>query len=128
MAKYQTKEMPRFMNIAKALSEQNRVRILMFLRDDELCLCQIIEMLSLTPSTVSKHMAILRDAGLVESRKEGRWHFYRLAGKAPSRTVRSACRWMEESLANDKTIQEDARRLKAVLMKDKKELCVHYKS
>jgi len=51
----------------------------MMLSGGELCACQIIEMLGLAPSTVSKHMSILRQAGLVETRKEGRWIYYRLA-------------------------------------------------
>ena len=45
----------------------------------ELCVCQIVELLGLAPSTVSKHLAILKQARLVDSRKEGRWMFYRLA-------------------------------------------------
>jgi len=51
-----------FMRIAKALSDENRVRTLMFLAEGELCVCQIIEMLCLAPSTVSKHMNILYQA------------------------------------------------------------------
>ena len=62
-----------FMNMTKALSDQNRIRVLMALRKRELCVCQIIELLGLAPSTVSKHMSILRHARLVESRKEGIW-------------------------------------------------------
>ena len=55
-----------FLAIAKALSDASRVRILMFLKDGELCVCQVVEMLNLAPSTVSEHMAILHRAGLVE--------------------------------------------------------------
>jgi DNA-binding transcriptional ArsR family regulator len=47
----------------------------------ELCVCQIIELLGLVPSTVSKHMSILKQAGLVENRKEARWMYYRLPKK-----------------------------------------------
>ena len=120
--------MREFLSVAKALSDQNRVRVLMFLRDGELCLCQVVEMLGLAPSTVSKHMAILRQADLVESRKEGRWHYYRLPGKSASRSVRLAIKWLQNVLTQDPTIAADARRLKAVLKMDKEELCNHYKS
>ncbi|MBW2408107.1 MAG: winged helix-turn-helix transcriptional regulator, partial [Deltaproteobacteria bacterium] len=51
-----------FMAITRALSDQNRVRALMALKDRELCVCQIIELLDLAPSTVSKHMSILANA------------------------------------------------------------------
>ena len=84
--------MREFMAAAKALADENRVRVLLFLRDGkELCLCQIVEMLGLAPSTVSKHMAVLYQAGLVESRKEGRWIYYRLpaSGASPSAAARS---------------------------------------
>ena len=70
-----------FLNITKALAEENRVRILLALEVEELCVCQIIELLELAPSTVSKHMSVLRQARLVDGRKEGRWMYYRLAKK-----------------------------------------------
>ena len=62
-----------------ALSDENRVRMLLALRHGELCVCQLIELMGLSPSTVSKHLSILRDAGLLDSRKEGRWVYYRMA-------------------------------------------------
>ena len=67
-----------FIEITKAISDPNRVRILMALRAGELCVCRIIELLQLAPSTVSKHLTILKRAGLIEGRKEGRWMHYRL--------------------------------------------------
>ena len=48
------------MAVIKALADENRVRILMTLGPKELCVCQIVELLGLAPSTVSKHMAILK--------------------------------------------------------------------
>ena len=68
-----------FLNITKALAEENRLRILLALDGAELCVCQLVELLELAPSTVSKHMSVLRQARLVESRKDGRWMHYRLA-------------------------------------------------
>ena len=64
-----------------ALSDENRLRMLLALRHGELCVCQLIELMGLSPSTVSKHLSILRDAGLLDSRKEGRWVYYRMADK-----------------------------------------------
>ena len=52
-----------FMAITKALSDPNRVRILLALRDGELCVCQITELFGFAPSTVSKHLSILHGAG-----------------------------------------------------------------
>ncbi len=70
--------------ITKALADEGRIRCLAALRERELCVCQLIELLELAPSTVSRHMSILRQAGLVESRKTGRWVYYR-------RPERGAC-------------------------------------
>ena len=69
-----------FMAVTKALADENRVRMLLALQKQELCVCQIIELVKLAPSTVSKHMSILRSAHLVDARKDGRWMYYRLAG------------------------------------------------
>lgn len=69
----------KFISVTKALSDPNRVRALLSLRNGELCLCQIIELLSLAPSTVSRHMTILKQAGLINSRKDSRWVYYQLA-------------------------------------------------
>ncbi len=115
-----------FLNITKALSDENRVRTLMMLRNGELCVCQLIEMLGLAPSTVSKHLSILRQARLVLARKEGRWMYYRLAdGDAPEHVLQ-AVRWAQECLANDKQIVTDSQQLKAVCKIDKEELCACY--
>jgi ArsR family transcriptional regulator len=57
-------------SIAKALSDENRVRIVGMLDGRELCVCQVIELLALAPSTVSKHLAILKQARLIDGRKD----------------------------------------------------------
>ncbi len=74
--------------IAKALSNENRVRILAILEGRELCVCQVIELLGLAPSTVSKHLSILKQARLIDGRKQGRW----------SRKTRSAGRSMASAV------------------------------
>jgi DNA-binding transcriptional ArsR family regulator len=119
--------MKEFMSVAKALADENRVRVLVFLGDGELCLCQVVEMLGLAPSTVSKHMAVLHQAGLVESRKEGRWMYYRLAGRGAPPCVRSAIRWVRQCLGKDPQVLADAKRLGKVSKMSKEDLCRCYK-
>ena len=119
--------MREFTAITKALADENRARVLMLLGRGELCLCQIIEMLGLAPSTVSKHMAVLRQAGLIEVRKKGRWCYYRLAGKDAPKAAREAIRWVQKTLSGEKKILKDAKRLKAVVRIDTEELCRHYR-
>ena len=118
--------MREFVQIAKTLSDENRVRILMFLSQGELCLCQVIDLLGLAPSTVSKHMALLEQAGLVDHRKDGRWHYYRLSVPSPSPAAAGALAWIRETLETNSKAQDDRRRLLAVMRKDKEELCCHY--
>ena len=116
-----------FLSIAKALSDENRVRALMMLSRGELCVCQLIEMLGLAPSTVSKHMSILRQARLVEARKQGKWMYYRLPDKGCPKEAAQAIEWVANSLATDKQIKADAREVKRVCKMDKEKLCEHYK-
>jgi len=112
-----------FLNITKALAEENRLRILLALQGQELYVCQLIELLELAPSTVSKHMAVLRQARLVDCRKDGRWMYYRLADESPPRAVAQALDWVKTSLAEDERIREDAKRLKEILKIDREVLC-----
>ena len=114
-----------FLAITKALSDENRVRALMALAGGELCVCQIIELLGLAPSTVSKHMAILHQAGLVDSRKEGRWVYYRLPDR-PGRSVRLAVDWVRRALKDDERVLADATSVRAVKRMSKQRLCARY--
>lgn len=118
--------MREFLMIAKALADENRARAVMALCEGELCLCQIIEVLGLAPSTVSKHMSILQQAGLVQRRKDGRWHYYRLAGRDASQAVRDAIRWTLQSLENEKIILTDAQALCCVREQDREALTACY--
>jgi len=117
-----------FLDIAKALSDATRVRALLALRNGELCLCQIIELLGLAPSTVSKHLDLLFRAGLVERRKESRWCYFRLAGEQAPPQVREAIQWVRASLERDPAIRQDARTLGYIKKRDPAELSACYRS
>jgi ArsR family transcriptional regulator, arsenate/arsenite/antimonite-responsive transcriptional repressor len=123
MAKYSFGVMRDFMNITKALADENRVRTLLALGQGELCVCQITELCGLAPSTMSKHLSILFRAGLVESRKNGRWIYYKLPGKDAPVAVREAIDWVEKALEHNPRAVEDSRKLKKVLKEDPAELC-----
>ena len=112
-----------FMVILRALADENRVRILLALSRGELCLCQIIELLHLAPSTVSKHMSILRQAHLVKARKQGRWVYYSLPGEDAPAEVAQALAWVRDSLAQAVEVAEDAKCLTEILKVDPEQLC-----
>jgi DNA-binding transcriptional ArsR family regulator len=109
--------------ITKALSDPNRVRILLALRCGELCVCQITEMFGFAPSTVSKHLSILHHASLILSRKTERWVYYRLPGKAAPVAVREALDWVHKSLAKTAEAAADSKALKRILKTDPAEIC-----
>ena len=115
--------MREFMAITKALADETRVRMLLALAGGELCVCQITELFGLAASTISKHLSILYQAGLVDSRKDGRWIYYSLPAKGVSTPAREAIRWVGKSLAEDSRTVEDAGRLKKILTVDPVELC-----
>ena len=112
-----------FMAITKALSDPNRVRILLALRGGELCVCQITELFGFAPSTVSKHLSILHHANLILSRKSERWVYYRLPEKTAAVAVREALDWVHKSLAKTPEAAADARKLKQILKTDLAVIC-----
>lgn len=71
--------MKQFVKVMKGLSDPSRVKILKILQLKELCVCEIRALLNLAQPTISKHLKLLEEAGLVESRKEKLWVNYRLA-------------------------------------------------
>jgi len=103
------------LRITKALSDIQRLRILLMLRAGEMCVCQIIAVLGLAPSTVSKHLSILSAAYLVDSRKEGRWAYYRLPQGEALKAVKPVLKWLEGALAGDDAVAKDARKLQEAL-------------
>lgn len=109
-----------FSALAGALGDPGRVRALMALRGRELCVCQLVELLGLAPSTVSRHLRVLGRAGLVESRKEGRWVYYRRPQAPADRAVAAALDWIDTAAPED---PGDRQRLERILAAPVEELC-----
>ena len=65
-------------NIFKVFSDSNRLQILNMLSDEETCACEILEKFNITQPTLSHHMKVLVDSGLVIARKDGNWMYYKL--------------------------------------------------
>jgi ArsR family transcriptional regulator len=96
--------------VFKALADPTRVRILGLLGAGEICVCHIYESLRLPQPLVSRHLAYLRRAGLVDTRKDGLWVYYRMA--APGDTVTSTLLdTVRHILSHIRTIAKDATRL-----------------
>ncbi len=111
------------LRVTKALADAQRIRILMMLERGEFCVCQIVEVLGLAPSTVSKHLSILAAADLVVSRKDGRWAYYRRPDSDPSAGPRAPLDWLNRTLQDDPQIRADRKKLAAVVARRPEELC-----
>ena len=109
--------------VMKALADPSRLRIVVALHGRELCLCQIVELVGLATSTVSRHMSILERARLVDARKDGRWTYFRLAGEQGRPEASEAAALVFRTLARDAQIRADNARLKQLLKMNPEELC-----
>ena len=92
---------------AKAVADPTRIRILKLLQGGEMCVCQLTTVLGLAPATVSKHLSVLKGAGLVQSRRDGKWVHYRLAENDFSPHARRFLDLVAASLDDDRTILAD---------------------
>lgn len=112
--------MNKTLELLKALSDRNRLRVVAALfHIDELCACQIVELLEVTGATASRHMGLLIRAGMVESRKEGRWVYYRLVDSLDVRLSQ----WLESELKNMDELAADRMLLKKIVACEPEELC-----
>jgi DNA-binding transcriptional ArsR family regulator len=102
--------METFIQQTRAISDPARVRMLKLLHGGELCVCEIMDVMGLGQSTASKHLGILKAAGMAESRKEGTWSYYRLAEKARGHN-RDFLKFIDARLNDDEAVKKDRKRL-----------------
>lgn len=113
--------MDNFTALFKALADRNRLRIVgALLKYDELCACQIIELMQLTGATVSRHMGVLIASGLIGSRKDGRWVHYRIRRELVEFTP--LVQWLEAQLPSDTQVMRDAKTLTEILACDPEDI------
>ncbi len=110
--------MKNVINIFRALSDPTRLRILLLLRGQELCVCEITHVLDMEQSRISHQMRVLRDSGLVEDRREGRWIIYRIPSRSRGIVEGILSEKLFEPLDTDPKILNDARKLNACLKKN----------
>jgi ArsR family transcriptional regulator len=111
---------------AKAFADPSRVRVLMVLGDQELCVCELCDALALTQSTLSTHLQVIRKAGLVSARKQGKWMYYAIAPNARP-LVSSLRQFFASSLNADPTLRQDAKKLRQRLsLRDQGACCVGF--
>ena len=87
----------------KALADPTRLRLIQLLGDEEVCVCSFVETLKTNQPKVSRHLAYLKRAGLVTTRRDGKWIHYRLvepADPCAAKIVREVREWLANSAAN----------------------------
>ena len=100
--------------VAKAFADPNRIRIISALRNGELCVCELSDALGVTQSTLSTHLQVIREAELVQTRKQGKWVYYRIKPEA-EQLIDSIFGSFARELKADETLRRDAKGLTARL-------------
>lgn len=88
----------RIASVFKAFCDENRLQILDLLRDGERCACRILEEMQITQPTLSHHMKILCDSGVVVGRKEGKWMHYSISENG----LENVMKYLKELMKNAK--------------------------
>lgn len=109
--------------VLKAAADPTRTRILKMLEGGGLCVCQVQIVLGLAPSTVSKHLSILKTAGLVEDRRDGKWIEYALVSGERNPYAKQVLAMLRGLLDRDLAIVADRMRLREIKRIPLVELC-----
>jgi ArsR family transcriptional regulator len=112
--------MKSFVKVMKALSDPNRVKIVKLLQQKYMCVCELQGALKLAQPTVSKHLKILEEAGLVDYKKDGLWVNYFLADGKSSPYAASLLGNLKHWLNEDTEIAE---LMKKAIFIDREDIC-----
>jgi ArsR family transcriptional regulator len=103
-----------FLKVMKAVSDPNRVKIIKMLQQRVLCVCEMKAALKVAQPTVSKHLKVLEDAGLVLSEKEGLWVNYRLSDGSSSAYAATVLGNLRHWLNEDREIADLVSKLPSI--------------
>ena len=105
----------------KALSDRNRLRVVgVLMKEKELCACQITELLGIKGASASRHLSLLVRAGILKSRKEGRWIFFSINNDKFSDAVLSC---IKPKLLKSEEFKHDRKTIKEILASDIENIC-----
>jgi len=112
--------MEQVLKCLKAIADENRARILMLLLRQELSVCELTAILGVSQPLVSRHLSILKEAGLVRNRRDGKLHFYSVTDDALSGGKMGFIRLLSDALKGDKTVAHDRLRFHRYIEYQKK--------
>ncbi len=104
--------MREYLNVMKALGDENRLRIVMMLKVRPLCVCEMHEVLNIALSTISAHLKLMKNIGILDDEKDGRWVTYRLVKE--NSFVNELLEVLGKGLRNNQRIQNDRRMLSRI--------------
>jgi ArsR family transcriptional regulator, arsenate/arsenite/antimonite-responsive transcriptional repressor len=107
MARAKQFDLPQFF---QALGDTTRLRLLNLMGEQEVCVCYFVEILDTPQPKISRHLAYLRNTGIVSARREGKWMHYRIV-MPPHLGASQMLRQTLDSLKDDKAMQADRARL-----------------
>ena len=114
--------MNNLLSILKAISDKNRLRILSaLLSHEELCACQITELLQVAGATASRHLSLMVNAGILKNRKNGRWIYFRINTQDIS--LGPIFKWVKHKLEGSNQVAQDGDALKKILLVPCEDLC-----
>jgi len=109
--------MREYLNVLKALGDENRLRIVMMLKIRPLCVCEMHEVLNIALSTISAHLKQMKNTGILDDEKDGRWVIYRLV--KDNTFLNGLLKVLEKELQNNQKVQNDRRMISRIT----RELC-----
>jgi ArsR family transcriptional regulator len=112
--------MRELVKVLKAVADKNRLRILKMLQQKKMCVCELSAVLGITQPSVSKHLSMMKDAGLVRDERNGQWIDYSLCQEKFNQYAPVIQSQIKEWLNNDPTIQNDLEKSKHL---KREELC-----
>ena len=107
--------MKKITNIFKALSDDTRLRVVKLLQERELCVCELMQVLDMSQPRISRHMSVLKNAGLVEDRREGKWVHYSLRNGVENKEINVILQTLSRLAADHPLVQVDRRKLKRAI-------------
>ncbi len=106
--------MDELLNLFGMLSDKTRLRILLLLLNNELCVCEVFAALGMSQPRVSRQLAILKQARLIKDRREGKWIYYKIDDRESNSYLMGILSALPELLRNDATFTNDAAMLKKI--------------
>jgi len=111
ISKVQSLDVRPLSRLFKALGDETRLRIVALLTHGEFCVCHVEVALGLQQANVSRHLGVLRNAGIVETRRDGNWVYYRLVNHADPDCDRQL-RALAEGFLGHEVLRKDVARLR----------------